>query len=166
MKQECFPVGCVPPTHWTSGVCVPYYLSHHAFDVGGCLPRGYLPRGVSACGCLPGGAMWPIPSCIWCWGCLPRGCLPGVSTGGVCAMWPNPSCIWCWGCLPRGCMPRGSAQGVYAQGVCSGGCLPRGCLPGRCLPRGCHVTYPIMHLMLPVCCPNTNWMSTPMQLLI
>ena len=23
--------------------------------------------------------------------------------------------------------------------------------------RGSHVTNPIMHLMLPVCCPNTNW---------
>ena len=22
---------------------------------------------------------------------------------------------------------------------------------------GSHVTYPIMHLMLPVCCPDTNW---------
>ena len=110
MKQECIPVGYVPPTHWPSGGCVPYYLSHHAFDVGGCLPRGYLPRGVSAWGCLSGGAMWPIASCIWCWGCLPRGCMlrvsaqGGVCPGGVCpvgvcpggAMWPTPSCIWCY----------------------------------------------------------------------
>ena len=29
-----------------------------------------------------------------------------------------------------------------------------------------HVTYPIMHLMLPVCCLHTNWVSTPVQLLI
>ena len=90
MKQECIRVGYVPPTHWPSGVCVPYYLSHHAFDVGGCLPRGYLPGGVcrgvpcdlshhafdvggvcpgGVCpvGVCPGGAMWPTPSCIWCY---------------------------------------------------------------------------------------------------
>ena len=43
--------------------------------------------------------------------------------------------------------------GVSAWGVSSWGCLP-----GGGLPRGdvCHVTYPIMHLMLPVCCLHTN----------
>ena len=33
-----------------------------------------------------------------------------------------------------------------------GGCLPGGCLPGKAY----HVTYPIMHLMLPVCCLLAN----------
>ena len=82
----------------------------------------------------------------------------------------------------RGCLPRRpsvwevSARGLSAQegdvcpggGVCpEGGCLPRrgclqrwvfavGCLLGGCLPEGCHVTYPIMNLILAVCCPNTN----------
>ena len=54
------------------------------------------------------------------------------------------------GCLPRGCLPRG----VSARGsVCLGGCA-------------CHVTYPIMHLMLPVCCLHTNWDPPTVQLLI
>ena len=36
-----------------------------------------------------------------------------------------------------------------------------------CLPRGVyHMTYPIMYLMLPVCCPVTNWDWSPVQLLI
>ena len=35
-------------------------------------------------------------------------------------------------------------------GVCPG----VGCLPGG---MDVHVTYPIMHLMLPVCCLHTNW---------
>ena len=29
-----------------------------------------------------------------------------------------------------------------------------------------HMTYPIMHLTLPVCCPYTNWEAALMQLLI
>ena len=44
-------------------------------------------------------------------------------------------------------------------GVHPGGCI-RGCI------QGCHVTYPIIHLMLPVCCPCTNRDWSPMQLLI
>ena len=62
-----------------------------------------------------------------------------------------------------GCV-GGGGGGVSAQGgVCPrGGCLSRGdvCLgvsaQGDVCWEGCHVTYPIMHLMLPVCCPNTN----------
>ena len=58
------------------------------------------------------------------------------------------------GCPARwGCLLRGWWVGVSAQGG--------GCLPGRC-----HVTYPIMHLMLPVCCLNTNWDPATVQLLI
>ena len=49
-------------------------------------------------------------------------------------------------------------------------CIPVGCVPPAMLPVcalsgvpawGCHMTYRIMHLMLPVC-----WDSTPVQLLI
>ena len=58
-----------------------------------------------------------------------------------------------WGVSARGCLPRG---GVY----------PGGHLPRRVSARGCHLTYPIMHLMLPVYCPYTNWDWSPVQLLI
>ena len=38
---------------------------------------------------------------------------------------------------------------------------------GGCLTWGVyHVTYPIMHLMLPVCCLHTNWDPRAVQLLI
>ena len=44
-------------------------------------------------------------------------------------------------------------RGVYLSMHWTGGCLPG----GVCLPReGYHVTCPIMHLILPVCCPDTN----------
>ena len=104
-KQECIPVGCVPPDQW------PYWWGVSAW--------GYLPRmparGVYLVG-LPGGSTWgvsaqggvcpgglPGGSAWWvclggvcpgvsAWGCLPR----GVSAQGVCAMWPIPSCIWCY----------------------------------------------------------------------
>ena len=69
------------------------------------------------------------------------------------------------------------AQGVYLP---KGVYLPRGLpaqgsvptqvefLPWGYLPRGVlyHVTYPIMHLMLPVCCLLTNWDQPTVQLLI
>ena len=52
LKQECIPVGCVPP----ASVAI---LRRRVSAWGGCLPRG-----VSAWGGLPGSAWW---------GCLPRG---------------------------------------------------------------------------------------------
>ena len=66
----------------------------------------------------------------------------------------------------RGCMARGHAcegrghvwQWGAWQGMCVMGvaCVAGGmCVAGGHV-GGCHVTYPIMHLMLPVCCPNTN----------
>ena len=65
------------------------------------------------------------------------------------------------------------AGGVPAwRGTCPGGCtcwgeyMLGGTWPGGCLPGGCHVTYPIMHLMLPVCWLRTYWVSAPVQLLI
>ena len=50
-------------------------------------------------------------------------------------------------------------------GVRSGGaCMVWGCAcQGVCVY---HVTYPIMHLMLPVFCFHINWESIPVQLLI
>ena len=48
-------------------------------------------------------------------------------------------------------------RGVSARGVSAWGGSAYGNVP-RDVPRGVyHVTYPIMHFMLPVCCPNTNW---------
>ena len=70
--------------------------------------------------------------------------------------------------LPRvGVCPGGVCLGgVYLEGICLGCvCLGGVCLGGvclRCLSRGClpmgvyHVIYPIMHIMLHVCCPYTN----------
>ena len=120
---------------------------------GGCLLLGmYLPlvRGVPASG--PKG----VPaSGLGVWGYLPR---EGVGAPAL-------------GYLPGGCTCPG---GVPAQGVPVWVLyLPRGHLPGGCLPGGvsawrvsawgvsaqggvCHVTYPIVNLMLPVCCLHTN----------
>ena len=93
-KQECIPVGCVPPaavavsSGWgvsASGGVWPGGLSGPV----GCLPRGCLPRG-----------------------CLPRGCLPrGVCPGGVCPGGCLPRRVSAWrGCLPGGgCLPGVSA---------------------------------------------------------
>ena len=55
---------------------------------------------------------------------------------------------------PGGCLVPGG--GVPAPGRMSG---PKGGVwsQGGCLLlEGYHVTYPIMHLMLPVCCLHTN----------
>ena len=65
------------------------------------------------------------------------------------------------GVCQRGCLPGGG--GMSAQGsVCPGGICPEGCLPRMV----CHVTYPIVHLMLPVCCLHTNSDPVTVQLLI
>ena len=48
---------------------------------------------------------------------------------------------------------------IVSRGLCvcpGGGCLPRG--------GGYHVTYPIMHLILPVCWLLTNWDPLTVQL--
>ena len=84
-EQKCSPVGCVPSAavavSWGAGGCLPS-LSR------GCLPEGYVCRGVSARGgCLPEGCV-----CLVCLGGVSaRGrCLPGsVSPGGI--------CLVCWG---------------------------------------------------------------------
>ena len=58
--------------------------------------------------------------------------------------------------LPGGACPGG---GVPAQGgTCpgTGGTYPGGCLPREVSAWGHHVTYPIVHLMIPVCCLHTN----------
>ena len=55
--------------------------------------------------------------------------------------------------LPGGCTCQGGvpAGGVYLPGGCT---CPGGGVPAR--GGVYHVTYPIMHLMLPVCCLLTN----------
>ena len=71
-QQDCIPVGCVTPTHWS-------YLGREGRVCQGGACWGVFTQG-GACleGCLPGE-------------CLPRGCLPRG-----CTMWPIPSCIWCY----------------------------------------------------------------------
>ena len=78
-KQECIPVGCVPPAHW------PWYVCWGVCSWGG----GVCSWGE---GLLLGG--------VCSWG---GSALGGVSAlqGGVCSwggvnMWPVPSCIWCY----------------------------------------------------------------------
>ena len=79
-KQECIPVGCVPPAHW------PYLPACSA--LGGCLLRrgcllqgGVCSQGVSALGgvCSKGGVCSrgvSAPGGVCSWGCLLlRGCL-------------------------------------------------------------------------------------------
>ena len=60
---------------------------------------------------------------------------------------------------------RSLTREVYLPG---GRYLPRGVyLPRECTCLGVyHVTYPIMHLMLPACCLLTNWDPPTVQLLI
>ena len=69
--------------------------------------------------------------------------------------------VWGGGVPTEGGVPaQGVPWGVPVQGgvPSQGVCLPMGAAWGRggYLSRGCHVTYPIMHLMLPVCCLHTN----------
>ena len=73
------------------------------------------------------------------------------------------------GCVPPACcpyLPACTGLGMPAQGVC----LPAQWVPAwwACLTGGggYHVTYPIMHLMLPVCCLHTNWDTSTVHLLI
>ena len=87
----------------------------------------------------------------------------GVCRGGVCQ---KGGCLPEGGCLPGGgvgeCLPGGCLPGVGGGGVCRG-VSARG---GVCQRGVYHVTYPIMHLMLPVCCLHTNWDSPAVQLLL
>ena len=65
-KQECIPIGCIPPDGWPypvvsagrGGVC-PGWVS--ARGGGGCQPSGVCALGGGGC------TMWPIPSCLWCY---------------------------------------------------------------------------------------------------
>ena len=75
---------------------------------------------------------------------LQLNCSFPVSTGVP--AWGEGACLG--GACTGGCVcPGGSAWGVSAQGGLHGGVSTQG---------GYHVTYPIMHLMLPVCCLHTN----------
>ena len=112
IKQDCIPVGCVPPARW------PY------------LPACYTGGGVSA----PGGCLLH-GGCLLRGECLLRGdvCSRGVSALGGCLL---QGCLL-WGMSAPGgstCFPLG--WGVSALGgVCSweGGLLPGGSAPGGCL---------------------------------
>ena len=110
--------------------------------LGGLLARGRcLPEGVSLLGeCLPGdGTSWGVP---------PRGCLPrGVPVWGVPVLGLAQGVSLLGGACPGGYLP-----GVPAQGVPAWGDVYQG-VPARGVD---HVTYPIMHLILPVCCLHTN----------
>ena len=82
-KQECIPVGCVPPACWS-------YPSMHC--MAGCVSQHALGRGVSAWGVSAQG--------VFAWGYLPRGWLPW---GGVC-LWSGGGVSAGEG-LPGGCLP-------------------------------------------------------------
>ena len=128
------------------------------------LPRGGVPaRGVylsGRCTCLGG-------TCLG--GCTCLGGVPvwGVYLSGGVPVWgvylpggvPAQGGVPVWGVYLSGGVP---VRGVPAWGVPS--------LGGTCLGVPAwgvyHVTYPIMHLMLPVCCLHTNWVSAAVQLLI
>ena len=73
------------------------------------------------------------------WGVSPGGYLSRM--GGVCLGWGVSG--WDGGCLSR----TGDVCLGWGVSARDGGCLPRGL---------CHVTYPIMHLMSPLCCLHTN----------
>ena len=115
--------------------------------------------GVSA----PGGGVSALGG-VCSRGCLLGGCLTrgsgGLLQGGVCSGGSDLAVSDLGGLLPGGVWPRG--------GVCSRGCLtwgvsaPRGVWPGGVYL----VTYPIMHLMLSVCCLHTNWDTSSVHLLI
>ena len=111
-KQDCIPVGCVPPARWP-------YLG------GGCTCPGGVPArgGVPVQGGCPGG----VPA----WGVYLGGTCPGGCTwGGVPA----------WGVyLPGGCTCPGGylpREGVYLPGgvPAQGGCTCQGGVPARYSP--------------------------------
>ena len=82
-KQECIPIGCIPPASVAIvGGCV--CLRGVCLEVGGvCLEGGCLPRGG---GCLSRGGGVCLEVGMSAWGCVHRqGCLPGGCAWGVCA---------------------------------------------------------------------------------
>ena len=116
IKQECIPVGCVPPAcwpypsmHWAGGVYPSMHwawevcVSQHALGMGSvCIPACTGQGGVSQHALGRGKGVCPEGVCPGVGGCLPR---RGVSGhGGVC---------------PGGCLPGGVCPG---WGVCPGGC--------------------------------------------
>ena len=139
IQQDCIPVGCIPPARW------PYLPACSATGEGG-LPG---PRGVPAWsggGVVSQHALRQTP--------------PEQNSWHTLLTRMHSSRMHTTRTLPGGCLPEGGLSGWG---------LPEGGLPGRLSEGGrgvYHVTYPIMHLMLPVCCLLTNWDSTPVQLLI
>ena len=105
--------------------------------------------------------------------CLPEGCLPRVvstssrSSGrvrGAQETWNLCGCLLFYDLSSQGwggMAPSAPLDLLLStqRSICPGKVSAQeGGLPRGCLPRGlCHMTYPKMHLMLPVCCPCTNW---------
>ena len=110
--------------------------------------------------CVGGGRSVPgrgVPGGV-CWGCVLGGvCQRGVCAREVCVLGVFARGLCVLGCVPGG-VPGGVYQGVSARDVCQG-VSAQGVVPGGVY----HVTYPIMHLILPVCCLHTNWESTPVN---
>ena len=150
LKQQCIPIGCVPPgryvpsgqggmypsMHWARG-----YVSQHALGTGVCIPA-----------CTGQGV---YPSMHWAGVCIPactgQGCVSQHALGrGVCipvctgqgcvsqhalGRGVYPSMHWAGGCLPRGWCVSQHALGMV--GVCPGGICPGVSAGGGGLPRGC-----------------------------
>ena len=137
-KQDCIPVGCVPPAHWPSGrgACVlggvhaqgAFVTMEGCACLGVCMlrwhacPRGCACLGVHAC---PGGLVCPGA-------CMPTGC----ACPGVCV--PRGVCVQGHACVPRGHVYPGS---MCAWGACMlGGVCAWGMHTQRhaCLGVGMH----------------------------
>ena len=146
-KEDCIPVGCVPPAYWPyrpaysapGGVCSGGVSAWGVSAQGGVYlvlggvpgPSGGVPgpRGVSAPGGVCSRGVYLVLGGVWSWGCVssPRGMylvLGGVYLvwgclvpGGVCS---KGVCTWSWGVyLDEGISAPGgvSAPGGLLQGV-------------------------------------------------
>ena len=111
-KQECIPVGCVPPA------CLPYPSMHWA---GGCISACTGQGGVCPWGVCPGVSA-QMSVCLGMSaqeGCLPRRVVcPGVSAWGY--------------LLEVVCLGGVCLGGVCPGGLCSGGVCSEGVCPGVC----------------------------------
>ena len=126
-KQNCIPVGCIPPAHW------PYLTVCSA-------PRGG--GGGGAC-LVPGVCAWSGRCLIWWGACLVLG---GAWSGGCLV----PGDGWSGGCLVRWatCLVLGGAclflGGAWSEGpACLVPGVPAWSQGGACLVQG--GWYPSMH---------------------
>ena len=101
VKQDCIPVGCIPPAHW------PYLPAALLWGGGACSRAGG--------DCSEGGCLVPTGVCsggVWSKGVAwSRGCLvPGGSAPGG---------VWSRGCLVQGDLLLGGCSGgAWSRGVC------------------------------------------------